>query len=141
MLRTKRYCPSLAFVSRGSSGEANASLRTFSSTVRSSTSAVPRILVTGALGQIGTELVPLLRQKYGSENVVASDMRISEANHAGPFAYIDILRLNDFERVVVEQRIDWLIHNASILSAAGELNPSLALQVNFEGTPVSRSST
>jgi len=60
-------------------------------------------------------------------------MRKSEANEAGPFAYIDICRLNDFERVVVEQRIDWLIHNASILSAAGELNPSLALQVNFEG--------
>lgn len=100
-----------------------------------STEAVtPRILVTGALGQIGTELVPLLRHEFGSENVIASDMRKSDANQSGPFAYIDILRLNDFERVVVEQRVDWLIHNASILSAAGELNPSLALQVNFEGS-------
>jgi len=77
--------------------------------------------------------VPLLREKFGGDNVIASDMRKSENNHAGPFAYIDILKVNDFERVVVEQRIDWLVHNASVLSAAGELNPSLALQVNFEG--------
>eukprot|EP01087_Luapelamoeba_hula_P003389 TRINITY_DN1319_c0_g1_i2.p1 TRINITY_DN1319_c0_g1~~TRINITY_DN1319_c0_g1_i2.p1 ORF type:complete len:376 (+),score=68.08 TRINITY_DN1319_c0_g1_i2:59-1186(+) len=94
----------------------------------------PRILVTGALGQIGTELVPELRKLYGATNVIASDMRRGGKDEDDdPFVYIDITQFNDFERVVVEQRIDWLVHNASILSAAGELNPSLAIKVNFEG--------
>ncbi len=95
----------------------------------------PKVLITGALGQIGTELVPLLRQQYGAENVVASDVRKASGpvGDGGPFAYLDILNMADLERLVVEHKIDWLIHNASILSAAGERNPQLALEINVKG--------
>jgi threonine 3-dehydrogenase len=95
----------------------------------------PKVLITGALGQIGTELVPLLRQQYGAENVVASDVRkaTGPVGDGGPFAYLDILNMADLERLVVEHKVDWLIHNASILSAAGERNPQLALEINVKG--------
>lgn len=92
-----------------------------------------RVLVTGGLGQIGTELVPFLRQRYGPENVVSGDVRKPEAGSEGPFAYLDVLNLSDLERVIVEHRVDWMVHNVSILSAKGELNPSLALEVNVTG--------
>ncbi len=91
----------------------------------------PRILITGALGQIGTELVPVLRQRYGPENVIATDVRKSSID--GPFAYLDIMNMTDLERLIVEHKIDYLIHNASILSAAGERNPQLALEINIRG--------
>ena len=51
-----------------------------------------RILVTGALGQIGSELVPALRERYGSDNVVASDIRVPPKQVAtdGPYSEIEI---------------------------------------------------
>jgi len=106
-----------------------------SSSFSSSPPHQPRLLVTGALGQIGTELVPLLRERHGAGNVVASDVRkpVGVVGEGGPFAYLDILDLGGLERLVVEHRIDWLVHNASILSASGERNPELALEINVKG--------
>jgi len=95
-----------------------------------------RILITGCLGQIGTELVALLRRKYGSSNVIASDVRRPERTDflaQGPWAYLDVTDPSSFHRVIVEYRIDWLIHNSSILSAAGERNPQLAMDINVKG--------
>jgi len=94
-----------------------------------------RILVTGAHGQIGTELVEELRKLYGKENVIATDItKVSEEiRQEGPYLYLDVLDKQQFRQIIVDNGIDWIIHNASILSAKGEKNPDLALNVNARG--------
>ena len=91
-----------------------------------------KILVIGAFGQVGTELVPALRKKYGKENVVASDIKqpTREQEEAGPADCFDAIEKNEMERVVEEHGIDTIYHLASILSAAGEKNPQHAYFVN-----------
>nr|MBC7243901.1 L-threonine 3-dehydrogenase [Chloroflexota bacterium] len=96
----------------------------------------PRILVTGAVGQIGSELTPALRQRYGAENVVAAGHRkppSAELRDAGPFEFIDVTRRETIEAVVDKYSIDTIYHLAAILSAAGEKNPQLAWDVNING--------
>lgn len=96
----------------------------------------PKIMITGCLGQIGTDLVGILRQKYGAENVIATDIKKpAKASFLrdGPFLYANVVDYASLSQIVVEHKIDWLIHNSSILSAAGELNPQLALDVNVKG--------
>ena len=93
----------------------------------------PRILVTGSLGQIGTELISLLRSKHGVENVVASDVRLPSGGTDGPFVYIDVLNYDTMAKAVVDNRIDWIIHNSSVISAVGEQNPQRAMDVNVTG--------
>ena len=53
--------------------------------------------------------------------------------HPGPYLYADILDFKNLQSIVVNKRIDWLIHFSAILSAVGEQNVSQALQVNVEG--------
>lgn len=93
-----------------------------------------KILVTGAIGQIGSELVLALREKFGSENVVASDLR-EPANVAEflPFEILDVLDKRGLENVVKKHNIDVIYHLAAILSAAGEKNPHLCWDVNMNG--------
>lgn len=94
----------------------------------------PRILVTGAVGQIGSELVAALRSKYGTLNVIASDIKQPPKKYsAGPFVYIDVLNYDNLARVMLEERIDWVVHLASMLSAIGEMNPQLAMKLNTRG--------
>ena len=94
-----------------------------------------RILVTGASGQIGSELTPKLRERHGSENVVASDIR--EPSEAllgqGPYEIVDVTEKERLERVVREHEIDTIFHLAAILSAIGERKPQLAWRVNILG--------
>ena len=94
-----------------------------------------RILVTGASGQIGSELTPKLRDRYGTENVVASDIR--EPRNAivdrGPFEIVDVTEKEGLDRVVREHEINTVYHLAAILSASGERNPQLAWRVNIHG--------
>ncbi len=94
-----------------------------------------RILVTGACGQIGSELTPALRARYGSENVVASDIAepTPALRDAGPFEFVDVTRREQIEEVVERYKIDTLYHMAAILSASGEKNPQLAWRVNVGG--------
>jgi len=94
-----------------------------------------RILITGCLGQIGTELSTLLRRKYGEQNVIGSDIQKPSFGvlQQGPFVYLDVTDYHNFARVVVEHNIHWIIHNSSILSAAGERNPQLAKDINITG--------
>jgi len=96
-----------------------------------------KILVTGAFGQIGTELVTELRKKYGVENVVASDIR-QDPNHPlqnhGPFELIDVTNSEEIQNAINKYNVDTIFHLAAILSAVGENNPLLCWKVNMNGT-------
>jgi nucleoside-diphosphate-sugar epimerase len=97
---------------------------------------VPRILVTGAVGQIGSELTMALRERHGGESVVAAGHKTEpepELRDSGPFVTIYVTRRETIEEVVDAYDIDTIYHMAAILSAAGEKNPQLAYRVNLDG--------
>jgi len=101
-----------------------------------STGDTKRILVTGACGQIGSELTVALRERYGHENVVATGHRTppsSTLRDSGPFEFIDVTRRETIEEAVAKYAIDTIYHMAAILSAAGEKSPHLAWDVNMNG--------
>jgi nucleoside-diphosphate-sugar epimerase len=92
-----------------------------------------RILVTGALGQIGSELVPYLRGIYGRENVIATDRRQENTAAFLPFERLDCLMRQEIEQLVEDQRIDTIIHLAALLSAVAEARPQEAWRINVDG--------
>ena len=95
-----------------------------------------RILVTGSVGQIGSELTPALREMYDNENVVAAGHRTppsAELRDAGPFETVDVTDRSQFDAVLDKHEINTVYHMAAILSARGEQNPGLAWRVNIEG--------
>jgi nucleoside-diphosphate-sugar epimerase len=95
-----------------------------------------RILVIGAAGQIGSELVPELRTKYGNDNVIATGRKTplpDEIKKNGPVIYLDALEKNLLSKVLFEYDIDTIFHMASILSAVGEKMPQAAWNINING--------
>ena len=95
-----------------------------------------RILVTGALGQIGAELVPALRQRYGADRVVASDLRMMPSAAAppeGPFEHIDCTKLPQIQEVVRRHDVGAIYHLAALLSAVAEEKPQMAWELNMGG--------
>lgn len=96
-----------------------------------------RILVTGAVGQIGSELTIALRKRYGAENVVATGRKTQPSEallNSGPFYYIDVTKRESLDELVRKHDIDTIYHMAAILSAVGEKNPQLCWDVNINGT-------
>jgi len=94
------------------------------------------ILVIGSAGQIGSELVPALRKRYGGENVIATDIKSpfpEIIKKAGPAIYLDALNKDSITKVITEYNIDTIFHMASILSATGEKKPQKAWDINLNG--------
>ena len=90
------------------------------------------ILVTGALGQIGTDLVSALRKTHGTETVIATDI-YDRGNTDGPFMILDILEIAEINRLIRENSIGTIYNLAAILSAHGEKDPDLCERVNLGG--------
>ena len=96
-----------------------------------------KILVTGALGQIGTELVEALRDKHGTSSVIASDIRSDEKQNSmskGPYVTLDVLDTDSIIKLCNDEGIGTVYHLAALLSATGEKNPELCRKVNVGGT-------
>lgn len=95
-----------------------------------------RILVTGAVGQIGSELTTALRERYGEDNVVATDIRMPtdvELRDGGPFEFLDVLDPHHITRVMQIWDCGTIYHLAAVLSAIGESRPNVAWQINVNG--------
>ena len=95
-----------------------------------------RVLLTGSLGQIGSELAFALAGRYGAENIFTSDVR--EDTHgilegAGTFSELDVLVKSDFDSIVRDNGIDTIYHLAALLSAVAEEKPLMAWEINMEG--------
>jgi nucleoside-diphosphate-sugar epimerase len=95
-----------------------------------------RILVTGALGQIGSELVPALRQRFGDDSVVASDLRMVHPQAPGMrprYEHVDCAQPQQVLEAVRRYEIGTIYHLAAVLSAVAEEKPQVAWNVNIGG--------
>jgi len=93
-----------------------------------------KVLVTGAGGQIGTELTHHLKGIFGTNNVIASDVKMMPSiARGGNFSYVDVTDYDMLARVVLEYDVDIIVHLAALLSAVGEKNTKLAINVNNKG--------
>ncbi|WP_046226386.1 L-threonine 3-dehydrogenase [Paenibacillus dauci] len=94
-----------------------------------------KILVTGALGQIGSELVVKLREIYGADYVIATDLRSSahEITRSGPFELLDVTNDKAMFEIAKRYEVDTIIHLAALLSATAEEKPLLAWNLNMGG--------
>lgn len=100
------------------------------------------ILVTGALGQLGSELVPALAELHGADNIIATDIRHPEGSHGSArfgqvevqFRVLDCMDAQQLGMTVTELGVGSIYHLAALLSAVAEQRPQLAWQVNAQGT-------
>ncbi len=96
-----------------------------------------KILVTGSLGQIGTELLVALREQYGTDNVIASDVVRKEEQkeiiESGPFEIVDVVDPNSVLEVVQKYNVNTIFNLAALLSAVGEKKPDKCWNINMGG--------
>ena len=94
-----------------------------------------KILVMGALGQIGSELTAYLRQVYGREKVIASDLRVPPKNNDAPDLFVphDCTNADETEKIIKEHHIKTIYNLPAILSAKAEKLHRKAFEVNLVG--------
>lgn len=94
-----------------------------------------KIMVTGALGQIGSELIMKLRAEYGADNVLATDIRevSSEVTKGGPFQILDVTDGEKMHQIAKNFGADTIMHMAALLSATAEAKPLFAWNLNMGG--------
>jgi nucleoside-diphosphate-sugar epimerase len=94
-----------------------------------------KILVTGATGQVGSELTITLRNRYGVENVFAADNNPTpnEITQSGPFYCLDVRDVSALNQIVEANNIDTIFHLAALLSAVAEKKPQQAWDINMNG--------
>ncbi len=94
-----------------------------------------KILVTGAMGQIGSELVARLRNDYGADQVIATDIKESNKSvvESGPFEKLDVTDAERMHHLAKTYEVDTIIHLAALLSATAEAKPLLAWNLNMGG--------
>jgi threonine 3-dehydrogenase len=92
----------------------------------------PRILITGANGQIGSVLTEALRQRFGPEHVLATDIRHGESD-TGPFELLNVLDPEAMGTLIEKYEITQIYHLAAILSAKGEEQPLQTWDINMQG--------
>lgn len=94
-----------------------------------------RIMITGALGQIGTELTIKLIEKFGEDNVLPTDIKKSESNDVinEKLVILDVRDFEEMNNIVKEFKPDTILHMAALLSATCEKNPLLAWDINMKG--------
>jgi nucleoside-diphosphate-sugar epimerase len=92
-----------------------------------------KILIIGSSGQIGTELVLSLRQIYGSENVIASDIRKGnyEVMESGPFEFLDVTNKSEIQKIIEKHQVKEVYLMVAILSVIAEQNPQMAWDLNM----------
>lgn len=95
------------------------------------------MLVTGALGQIGSELVPALRARFGADAVVASDIKMPQKadsdSEEGPSVFMDVTDIRQIQDAVRRYEIGTIYHLAAVLSAVAEEKPQVAWDINMGG--------
>ncbi|MBD3636141.1 MAG: NAD-dependent epimerase/dehydratase family protein [Crocinitomicaceae bacterium] len=92
-----------------------------------------KILVVGSSGQIGTELVIELRNRFGRDAVIASDIRSSGDPMVEPFEQLDIMNGDQLNKIVKQHGITEVYLLAALLSATAEQKPQLAWDLNMQG--------
>lgn len=92
-----------------------------------------KILIIGACGQIGTELTQQLRKLYGTENVIASDIRKlnNDVVNDGIFEVLNALDFNQIEHIIEKHHVEEVYLMAALLSATAEKNPAFAWDLNM----------
>lgn len=90
-----------------------------------------KILITGALGQIGSELTELTRKNYGFDNVIVSD--VQDRDDIANYEKLDVTNGEAMFDIIKKHKVDTVLHLAALLSATGEKNPALLWDVNMNG--------
>lgn len=96
---------------------------------------LPNLLVIGAAGQIGTELTLALRELYGTERVLACDIKDTapESLIAGPYEKVSVLDKEGLLEIIRRYNISEVYHLAALLSATAEQNPAFGWDLNMNG--------
>lgn len=92
-----------------------------------------KILVTGAFGQIGSELVPALQKKHGKENVIAMGHSTIDSNFDGILEKADSRNKESIAEIIKKHDIGTIYHLVSLLSVKGEIDPSVTWEINMTG--------